>query len=298
MTNQLHDPELIALTVPMTGMRSNFSKVMTLLAFALTGLALIPLGSILFQIFSKGLPYLTPDVFTSLPAAVGEQDVKNGFANAILGTLLMVGVASLGAIPFGVMAGIYLSEFGKEQPKTAGYIRFATRILSSVPSIVVGVFAYGVIVANFKSFSALAGSFALATIMLPIVTLTSEEALKLIPTSVRQASAALGGNRFQTTFRIVVSAALPGITTGVLLAVARVAGETAPLLFTALSSQDWPQGLFNPAPSLAVLIYQYSTSAYPEQNRLAWTAAAVLLILVIIVNVVSRLVTRDRLSTR
>jgi phosphate transport system permease protein len=298
MSDQNQENELIALTVPMSGLRDNFSKVMTILAFAFTGLALIPLGAILFEIFFKGLPYLTLDIFTSLPAAVGEQDVKSGFANAILGTLLMVGVASLGAIPFGVMAGIYLSEFGKEQPKTAGYIRFATRILSSVPSIVVGVFAYGVIVANFKSFSALAGSFALGTIMLPIVTLTSEEALKLIPTSVRQASAALGGNRFQTTFRIVVSAALPGITTGVLLAVARVSGETAPLLFTALSSQDWPQGLFNPAPSLAVLIYQYSTSAYPEQNRLAWTAAAVLLIIVIIVNVVSRLVTRDRLSTR
>ncbi|AFY72196.1 phosphate ABC transporter, permease protein PstA [Synechococcus sp. PCC 7502] len=298
MSNQVQESELIELTVPLPVIRSNFNLFMTVLAFALTGVALIPLGSILIEIFFKGLPYLSFDVFTSLPAAVGEQDVKNGFANAILGTLLMVGVASLAAIPFGVMAGIYLSEFGKEQPKTAGYVRFATRILSSVPSIVVGVFAYGVIVANFKSFSALAGSFALATIMLPIVTLTSEEALKLIPTSVRQASAALGGNRFQTTFRIVVSAALPGITTGVLLAVARVAGETAPLLFTALSSQDWPQGLFNPAPSLAVLIYQYSTSAYPEQNKLAWTAAAVLLILVITVNVVSRLVTRDRLNTR
>lgn len=298
MSDQTQGSELIEVTKPLPGIRANFSKVMTVLAFALTGLALVPLGAVLFEIFFKGLPYLTFEVLTSLPAAVGEENVRNGFANAILGTLLMVGIASLGAIPFGVMAGIYLSEFGKEQPKTAGYIRFATRILSSVPSIVVGVFAYGVIVANFKGFSALAGAFALGTIMLPIVTLTSEEALKLIPTSVRQASAALGGNRFQTTFRIVVSAALPGITTGVLLAVARVSGETAPLLFTALSSQDWPQGLLAPAPSLAVLIYQYSTSAYPEQNKLAWTAASVLLILVIIVSVVSRLVTRDRLSTR
>jgi phosphate transport system permease protein len=298
MSDQIQEPMLVELSVPLPGIRSNYSKAMTAGAFMLTGLALIPLASILFEIFFKGLPYLTLDIFTSLPAAVGERDVKNGFANAILGTLLMVGVGSLGAIPFGVMAGIYLSEFGKEQPKTAGYIRFATRILSSVPSIVVGVFAYGVVVYNFKSFSALAGSFALGTIMLPIVTLTSEEALKLIPTSVRQASAALGGNRFQTTFRIVVSAALPGITTGVLLAVARVSGETAPLLFTALSSQDWPQGLFTPSPSLAVLIYQYSTSAYPEQNKLAWTAAAVLLILVIFVSVTSRLVTRNRLNTR
>jgi phosphate transport system permease protein len=298
MSDRIQESDLIEVTVPLSGIRANFSKAMTVIAFTLTGLALLPLGAILIEIFTRGLPYLNFDVLTSLPAAVGQQDVKNGFANAILGTLLMVGLASLAAIPFGVMAGIYLSEFGKEQPKTAGYIRFATRILSSVPSIVVGVFAYGVIVANFKNFSALAGAFALATIMLPIVTLTSEEALKLIPTSVRQASAALGGNRFQTTFRIVVSAALPGITTGVLLAVARVAGETAPLLFTALSSQDWPQGLLTPAPSLAVLIYKYSQSADPEQNRLAWTAASVLLILVIIVSVVSRLVTRDRLSAR
>ncbi len=298
MSSYEQESELIELNVPLSGIRAGYSNLMTIVAFALTGIAIIPLGAILFQIFAQGLPYLNLDVITSLPAAVGQQDVKNGFGNAILGTLLMVGIASIVAVPFGVMAGIYLSEFGKEQPKTAGYVRFATRILSSVPSIVAGVFAYGVIVANFGGFSALAGAFALGTIMLPIVTLTAEEALKLIPTSVRQASAALGGNRFQTTFRIVVSAALPGITTGVLLAVARVSGETAPLLFTALASQDWPQGLLTPTPSLAVLIYKYSQSADPEQNRLAWTAASVLLILVIVVNVSSRIVTRNRLSSR
>jgi phosphate transport system permease protein len=298
MTNQIQEPELIALTVPLPIKRSYFSKFMTALVFFLTAVAFLPLGSVLLEIISKGFANLSLDVFTSLPAAVGQEDVKNGFGNAILGTLLMVGVGALWAIPFGVMAGVYLSEFGREQPKSASVIRFTTRILSSVPSIVVGVFAYGVIVANFKSFSALAGSFALGTIMLPIITLTTEEALKLIPVNVRQASAALGGNRFQTTFRIVVSAALPGITTGALLAVARASGETAPLLFTALSSQDWPQGLFDPAPSLAVLIYTYSQSAYPEQKALAWTAALVLLSLVVIVSVTSRMVTRNRLQTR
>jgi phosphate transport system permease protein len=298
MSNQNQGTDLIALDVSLPVQRSYFSIFMTGLVFFLTAVAFLPLGSLLLEIISKGISNLSIDVFTSLPAAIGQQDVKNGFGNAILGTLLMVGIGALWAIPIGIMAGTYLSEFGREQPKASGIIRFTTRILSSVPSIVVGVFAYGVIVFTFKSFSALAGSFALGTIMLPIITLTSEEALKLIPVNVRQASAALGGNRFQTTFRIVVSAALPGITTGCLLAIARAAGETAPLLFTALSSQDWPQGLFEPSPSLAVVIYTYSQSAYPDQNKLAWTAALVLLFIVVVVSILSRLVTRNRLETR
>ena len=296
MSNQ--ETELIALNVPLPPQRAYFSMFMTGLVFLLTGLAFLPLGSVLLEIILKGRANLSLDVFTSLPAAIGQENVKDGFANAILGTIMMVGIGALWSIPLGVMAGTYLSEFGREQPKSAGAIRFATRILSSVPSIVVGVFSYGVIVYTFKSFSALAGSFALGTIMLPIVTLTTEEALRLIPVNVRQASAALGGNRFQTTFRIVISAALPGITTGSLLAVARASGETASLLFTALSSQDWPQGLFNPAPSLAVIIFNYSQSANLQQNRMAWTAALVLLFLVVIVSVTSRLVTRNRLETR
>lgn len=277
--------------------RTLFSWGMTAIAFAFTGLALLPLCSILLEILHRGIPQLRWEVFTSLPAPVGMEGVPNGFANAIAGTLLMVGIASVLSIPFGVMTGIFLSEFGKGS-RVASFIRFITVILSSVPSIIAGVFAYAVIVLVSRQFSAIAGGFALAVLMLPVVALTTEEALKLVPNSVRLASAALGGYRAQTTFRIVVASALPGITTGVLLAVARAAGETAPLLFTALSSENWPAGLFSPTPSLSVLIFNYATSPFPEQINLAWTASLVLVGMVLLLSILSRLVTRKRLKAR
>jgi phosphate transport system permease protein len=240
-------------------------------------------------------------VLVSLPAPEGIENRANGFANAIVGTLMMVGIAFLFSVPFGVMTGIFLSEFSKGSA-VANYIRFIIVILSSVPSIVVGVFAYGVIVLTTKGASAIAGGFALSVIMLPIVALSTEEALKLVPTSHRLASAALGGGRFQTTVRIVLTSALPGITTGVLLAVARAAGETAPLIFTARSTQFWPklslQGLLEPTPSLSVLIYNYASSPYKEQNQLAWTASIVLIGLVLLSSILSRQVTRKRLKIR
>jgi phosphate transport system permease protein len=268
---------------------------MTTIAFLLTGLALLPLLAMLTKILFEGVPHLSWEVFTSLPAPVGSQGEPHGFANAILGTLIMVGIASGLSIPVGVMTAIYLAEFGKGRA-IAQAIRFVTTILSGVPSIVVGVFAYGVIVLTFKGFSALAGGFALAIVMLPVVILATEEALKLVPMTQRLASAALGANSIQTTFRIVVTSALPGITTAVLLAVARAAGETAPLIFTALFTQNLPEGLQKPAPSLAVLIYNYANSAYKEQNQLAWSAAAVLVGMVLLFNSLSRFVTYKRLK--
>lgn len=273
--------------------RAIFNGGMTILAFLLTGLALLPLLAIILEILRQGLPNLKWETFVSLPAPQGVKDIPNGFGNAIIGTLMMVGIACLFSIPIGVMTGIFLSEFG-QGTAIANFVRFITTILTGVPSIIAGVFAYGVIVLTFKGFSAVAGGFALAVIMLPIVALTTEEALKLIPTPQRLASAALGASRFQTTFRIVVTAAIPAITTGVLLAVARAAGETAPLLFTALFSQVWPEGLFNPTPALSVLIYNYATSPFIEQNQMAWTAAVVLVGLVLCVSVASRVVTRRR----
>jgi phosphate transport system permease protein len=278
---------------PLPPARSVFNGGMTVLAFLLTGLALLPLLAILLEILRQGLPNLKWETFVSLPAPQGVKDIPNGFGNAIIGTLMMVGIACLFSIPIGVMTGIFLSEFGKGTA-IANFVRFITTILTGVPSIIAGVFAYGVIVLTFKGFSAVAGGFALAVIMLPVVALTTEEALKLIPTPQRLASAALGASRFQTTFRIVVTAAIPAITTGVLLAVARAAGETAPLLFTALFSQVWPEGLFNPTPALSVLIYNYATSPFIEQNQMAWTAAVVLVGLVVCVSAISRLVTRRR----
>lgn len=264
---------------------------MSAIAFTLTASALLPLLAILIEILRQGIPHLKWEVFVSLPAPVGLQSVPNGFANAIIGTLIMVGIGSLFSIPLGVMTGIFLSF---SQTSTVGnLVRFITTILTGVPSIIVGVFAYGVIVLNplTKGFSALAGGFALSVLMLPIV-VTIEEALKLVPDNQRLASAALGANRFQTTFRVAVPAAIPAITTGILLAVARAAGETAPLLFTTLFSQNWPEGLLSPTPALSVLIFNYANSPDIEQNQLAWTASVVLVSLVLLISIISRLVTR------
>ncbi len=277
--------------------RTLFSRGMTVLAFLLTALALLPLLSVLIEILHQGVPHLTWQTLTSLPAPVGAEDVTNGFANAIVGTLTMVGLGSLLSIPIGVLAAVYLSEFGK-QSNLARSLRFVIRILSGIPSIVVGVFVYGVVVLAVRSFSAWAGGFALSVIMLPIVVLSTEEALKLVPVSQRLASAALGSSHLQTTLRVVSAAALPGITTGILLAIARAAGETAPLIFTALFTQNWSQGLDKPTPSLSVLIYNYANSAFAEQNRLAWSASVILVGLVLCVSLLSRFVTRKRLKSR
>lgn len=289
---QMNEP-LVELRQPLPAARAIFNSGMTAIALGLTALALLPLVAILVEILRQGIPNLSLNVFTNLPAPVGVEDVPNGFGNAIVGTLMMVGIASLISIPVGVMTGIFLSEIGRGTA-IGDFVRFVTTILTGVPSIIAGVFAYGVIVLTTKQFSAVAGGFALSVIMLPIVALTTEEALKLIPNHQRLGSAALGASRMQTTFRVVVAAAIPAITTGVLLAVARATGETAPLLFTALFSQVWPEGFLNPTPALSVLIFNYATSPFVEQNKMAWTAALVLVGLVLCVSLLSRLATRRR----
>jgi phosphate transport system permease protein len=277
--------------------RNGFTVLMTVLAFGLTIIALLPLFAIAWSIVSQGITHLNWEVFVSLPAPIGAENEPNGFANAIVGTLTMVGIGAMISIPIGIMTGIFLSEFAAGSAIANG-IRFVIVILSSVPSVIIGVFAYGVLVITTKQFSAIAGGFALGVIMLPIITLTTEEALKLIPVSYRLGSSALGGGVFQTTFKIVIPAAIPGITTGVLLAVARAAGETAPLMFTALFSQFWQEGLMSPTPSLPVLIYNYASSPFPEQNAIAWTASLVLLFLVLVISLLSRLLTKNRLQDR
>ncbi|MEH1907327.1 MAG: phosphate ABC transporter permease PstA [Nostoc sp.] len=271
---------------PLPKERVIFTYVMNAIAFGLTGLALIPLLSILWEILVRGISGLKSDMFVK---AV----IDNGFGNAILGTIIMVLIGAILSIPTGVMTGIFLAEFGQTNP-IGGIVRFISSILTGVPSIVVGVFAYGVIVLVTKGFSAIAGGFALAVIMLPVIILTTEESLKLIPISQRLASSALGGTRFQTTFRIVVTAAIPGITTGILLAVARAAGETAPLIFTALFSLDWSEGLLSPTASLPVLIFNLYNDPDPQKSQLVWTTAIVLLGLILSVSIVSRLVIRQR----
>ncbi|MFN6560115.1 MAG: phosphate ABC transporter permease PstA [Nostoc sp. ChiSLP01] len=271
---------------PLPKERVIFTYLMNAIAFIFTGLALIPLLSILWEIFIRGISGVKWEVFVK---AV----IDNGFGNAIFGTIIMVGIGAFLSIPTGVMTGIFLAEFGQTNP-IANIVRFIANILTGVPSIVVGIFAYGIIVLTTKGFSAIAGGFALAVIMLPVIILTTEESLKLIPTSQRLASAALGGTRFQTTFHIVVTAAIPGITTGVLLAVARAAGETAPLIFTALFSLDWSEGLLSPTASLPVLIFNLYNDPDPEKSQLVWTTSIILLGLILCVSIISRVVISQR----
>ncbi|MBD2253478.1 phosphate ABC transporter permease PstA [Nostoc parmelioides] len=271
---------------PLPPRRLLFTYAMNAIAFAFSAFALIPLFSILWEIITRGIIGLKTEMFV-------KSVIDNGFGNAILGTMTVVALGSLFSIPIGLLTGIFLAEFGQTSP-LARFVRFIVSILTGVPSIVVGIFAYGLIVLATKQFSAIAGGFALATIMLPIIALTTEEALKLIPIDQRLASAALGGTRFQTTLRIVVTAAVPAITTGILLAVARAAGETAPLIFTALFSLDWSAGLLGPTASLPVLIYNLYNDPNPEKNQLVWTTSIILLGLVLSVSLLSRLVTRKK----
>ncbi|HEY9801574.1 MAG TPA: phosphate ABC transporter permease PstA [Leptolyngbyaceae cyanobacterium] len=271
---------------PLPPRRLLFTYAMNAIAFTFSALALIPLLSIIWEIISRGIVGLKPEMFV-------KSVIDNGFGNAILGTITVVAIGSVFSIPVGLFTGIFLAEFGQTSP-LARFVRFIISILTGVPSIVVGIFAYGLIVLATKGFSAIAGGFALATIMLPIIALTTEEALKLVPIDQRLASAALGGTRFQTTFRVVVTAAIPTITTGILLAVARAAGETAPLIFTALFSLDWSAGLFGPTASLPVLIYNLYNDPDPERNQLVWTTSIVLLGLVLSVSLLSRLFTRKK----
>ena len=273
---------------PLSPERFVFQYGMTAIAFFFTFLALLPLFSIVWEILGRGLSNLKPEMFVN-------QVIDFGFANAIVGTLKMVAIGSLFSIPVGVMTGIFLSEFGKSS-KVASIVRFVTTILAGVPSIVVGVFAYGVFIATTKQFSAIAGGFALGVIMLPVIALTTEEVLKLVPNSLRLASAALGGNRFQTTFRVVLAAGLPGITTATLLAIARASGETAPLIFTALFSNFWAKSLFEETASLPILIYRFYQDDRPEIFQLVWTASIVLVGLIILLNLLSRIITSKKLK--
>jgi phosphate transport system permease protein len=271
---------------PLSRGRQLFTYAMNGIAFGLSVLALLPLSSILWEIMSRGLSgFKLEMLFHPL--------IENGFANAILGTILMVGIGASLSIPVGVITGIFLAEFSQTNPFTQ-YVRFVTSILTGVPSIIVGMFAYGVIVLLTKGFSAIAGGFALAVIMLPMIVLTTEEALKLIPVPQRLASAALGGTRFQTTFRVIVSSAIPGITTGISLAIARASGETAPLLFTALFSQNWSDSLLSPTASLPVLIFNLYNNPDPAVNQLVWTTSIILLTLVLFFSLLSRVIAKKR----
>ncbi|MBK1989087.1 phosphate ABC transporter permease PstA [Sphaerospermopsis aphanizomenoides BCCUSP55] len=275
--------------------RTLFNTVMTVVAFICGGLALVPLLAVLSYVLFKGFGSLSLSVFTQLPPAPFRQG--GGFGNAILGTLLMVGIGAAISIPLGVLAAIYLTEFSSG--KLARWIRFATNVLSGVPSIIAGVFAYGIVVlslTNLKlgSYSALGGGFALAILMLPIIVRTTDEALQLVSQDLRQASVGLGATNFQTVTQVVLPAALPAIVTGSTLAIARASGETAPLLFTALFSSFWPDGLLKPTASLAVLVYNFAISPFKNWQSLAWAASLILVLMVLITSIIARWATRQK----
>jgi phosphate transport system permease protein len=258
---------------------------------AMVLLALVPLVSVLWLVISKGAAGLSLGYFIHRPAPVGE--AGGGVGPAIVGTFFMVGLACLVSIPLGVGAGAYLAEAG-ERPM-ARAVRFTAEVLAGVPSIVVGVVAYALLVVPMRRFSALAGACALSLVMIPPLARATEEFVKLVPGSLREASLALGVPGWRTSLKVVLRTALPGIVTATLLAVARAAGETAPLLFTALNNQYWNLRPDQPTASLTVQIFNYAISPYESWHAQAWTAALVLLLLVGGLNLLARVASRDRL---
>ena len=251
-------------------------------------LALIPLAMILFFVVSQGIRALNVDFFTHMPTPVGE--AGGGMANSIVGTLILTGLGSLMAIPIGILSGVYMAEYAGS--RFASAIRFAADTLNGVPSIVIGVFAYGIAVLPFKQFSALAGGLALGIMMIPIIARTTEELLLLVPGSMREGSLALGATRAQATFTVVLPAALPGILTGVVLALARIAGETAPLLFTSFNNRFFNTTLTQPMASLTVTVFTYAISPYEDWHRQAWAGALVLVAIVFTCSLLARVATR------
>jgi len=259
-----------------------------------TVVALVPLFSVLYYVLVRGIGGINLDFFTELPKPVGESG--GGMGNAVLGTLKLVGLAGLFGIPPGVLAGVYLAEFGNS--KFGRAVRFAADVMSGVPSITVGLFVYSLVVVTTKHFSALAGGVALAILMLPMVTRTTEELLKLVPESLREAALGLGVPKWRATLRVMLRTALPGIAVGIMLSVARVAGETAPLLFTAFSNRFWSTGVNEPTASLSVNIYTNAVSPYEDWHRQAWAAALVLLLTVLLLNISARFLVRTRVRAR
>lgn len=275
--------------------RTLFSTLASVLAASMTALALIPLFSVLWMLVVRGGRRLSAEIFTSLPPTPLE--TGGGFGNAIVGTLVMVGLACAVCIPVGVLTGVFLAE--TDDGKLTRGVRFAARVLTGFPSILAGVFAYGAVVLVTGGFSAVAGSAALSILMLPTIILTAEEAVRMVPARMREAAIGMGTTSTQTALWILLPTARSGILTGVMLAVARAAGETAPLLFTALFSNYWisdspDDRLMQPTASLAVLIYNFAAVPFDNQIELAWAAALVLVLIVLFTNLAGQALSRRR----
>lgn len=260
-------------------------QVMLGLCILALAVALLPLVAILFEVLSKGLAALTPEFLTTLPKPPDEPG--GGFANALLGTGMVVGIAAAIGVPVGVGAGIYMSERG-DANLLGKAARFLAEVLSGLPSIVAGIVAYELVVVTMGRFSALAGGIALSFLFIPVVAIATQEALRLVPHSQREASLALGLGHAPTSLRVVLPAALGGVLTGIMLAVARVAGETAPLLFTAFNNSFWPKGVDQPTATLPIQIFVYAISPFQHWHDQAWGGAVLLVLIVLVTNIVVR----------
>ncbi|ACB50235.1 phosphate ABC transporter, permease protein [Crocosphaera subtropica ATCC 51142] len=279
-----------------TSSRALFDSFWTGIASLCMIVTLIPLFAVLIFVGLQGFRQINLDLFTQLPPPPGLSE--GGIANAIIGTLITVTIGAIISVPFGVLAAVYLSEFSRDN-QVAKWVRFATNVLSGVPSIIAGVFAYGLLVATgIVGFSAIAGGVALAVLMLPTIVRTTDEALQIVPQDVRWAAFGIGAYNYQTVLKVVLPAAIPSILTGVTLAIARAAGETAPLIFTALYSNFWPspppKGFLEPIATLSVLVYNYAIVPFKPQQELAWAGSLILVLLVLITSVTARLATRQK----
>ncbi|MGD0265785.1 MAG: phosphate ABC transporter permease PstA [Candidatus Methylomirabilota bacterium] len=277
-------------------MRAGFRRGVNAMMAGLTAFAaflvILPLLLILAFLVYQGASAVNLDFFTQLPKPVGEPG--GGMANAIVGTLTLIGLASCLGLPLGILGGIYLAE--SRDRRLPWTIRFLADVLNGVPSIVIGIFAYTIVVLPMRRFSALAGGFALAVIMLPIVLRTTEELVRLVPASLREAALALGIPEWKVILRVVLPTARAGIITGVMVSVARIAGETAPLLFTAFGNRFWHHGLLQPIAALPLQIFAYAIAPYDDWHRQAWAGALVLIMMIFLSSLVARIVTRGRYS--
>ena len=279
----------------MSSLRRSFTNNLMMTVFALaTLIALVPLFALLAYVIKNGFSSLNINFFTDLPSVMGM--AGGGMANAIQGTLVLIVIASIFGIPIGIMAAIYLTEYDRYS-WFSSTVRFTTDVLTGIPSIIIGIVVSMLIVAPTKHFSAFAGGVALAIIMIPMIIRSTEEMLKLVPHSIREAGYALGIPKRRIILKIVLPTAAKGIVTGAMLAVARVSGETAPLLFTALGNQNWTHSLFKePIASLPVQIYTYAISPYDEWHKQAWAVALVLIAIILCLNVIARFAFRSRSS--
>ena len=278
--------------------RTLFSILLSALVTVMTLTALVPLFAVLAMLIWRGGQKLSAEVFTSLPPAPLEQG--GGFGNAIIGTLIMVGIATLITVPLGILTGLFLAQAPKDN-KLASAVRLSAKVLTGFPSILAGVFAYGAIVLASGGYSAIAGGIALSILMLPTIILTSESAISMVPPKMKEASIGMGATGAQTVWMVLLPTAMPGILTGIMLAVARAAGETAPLLFTALFSNYWLSThghlkLMQPTASLAVLIYNFAGMPFKNQVELAWAAALVLVVLVLVINLIGRSFSKQQIE--